>query len=143
MTRYLILAAMLTACTSTTDGQPPAEPYLGIQILSIDVPARAVTIQVRNTTGEALLVPVCMGGVQVRAGVEWEWVDDGRICPFDSYRNFATLEVDTLKFTLPQGSPECEYRISAGAALTSREGEPALIQGQLRSSTSRFFCFQE
>lgn len=143
MAKYLIIATMLTACTSTSGGQPPAEPYLGIQILSIDVAGRTVTAQAQNTTGQTLLVPECIGGVQVKVGEEWKWVDDGRTCPMDSYRTFAPNEIDTLKFTLPQESSECEYRIFAEAALTSSNGEPALIQEQLRPNTSQIFCFQK
>jgi hypothetical protein len=132
------LVCGLSACSGSATG--PSQPYLSVEISSIDAASREVSTTITNISGEALLVGACIVDLQLRVGDAWQFQDTGRVCPGNAFSSLEPAATLTVELTLPANAPECEYRLVASAATAQRHnGESTVRSGE---SQSPVFCVE-
>jgi hypothetical protein len=135
----LALVCALSACSGSETG--PSQPYLSVEISSIDPRNRQVSTTVTNISGEALLVPSCIVDLQLRVGDAWQFQGTDRACPGMVYSSLDPEATLSTELTLPADAPECEYRLIASAATAQpHDGESTDVSGRSGESQSPVFC---
>lgn len=143
-----VAVCALLACSPdgmTAEGsQAPSMPELKVQITSVDPAAKRVVATVTNVSGETLLVPICVGGLQRQTATSWEHLDDARMCPGGVFESMAPGSARVLELRLPANAPECKYRVVASAARAqAAAGESDIVELRARLTESPSFCLVE